>query len=452
VAESFSLSNTQQGALASAFNLGFMSACPLAGVAASFMRPKYVIMCGLVVLAVAMALCGLSSLFSTYWWGYYLLIACRALTGVGESAFSSLAPPMIDDLAPPKYRTVYLSVYYMAIPIGISLGFGGAAVIIRFATWQFSFYLESCIIVAMTLILFLVPARTEIYKEMIANKQPSTNETTGLINDHEQQQQQEAVPNLQIAEKKYSVIGSVIALFTNPAYVFPLIGYTSFVFVNGAFAFWAPVIVRDTQKLSLETANICFAVMMLFDGIFGAAFGGILLDKLGGSVGFRGAARASALCAICMAVSLIVGVSAFMMTNVYAFFALLTVALFFGMSTASPNSSIFLSVCPKQLCNMSVGLQIFVIHLCGDFPSPLVFGGLVDSFGGGAKAMRTSVFLLWSVQGLGIIFYAFGALIARSKANREDFVKNKNHVYATEKSKIMVDTSEEQEPIAGEST
>jgi MFS family permease len=77
---------------------------------------KYVILFGLALLAVAMAACGLCRFSNGRMWGYYLLIVCRAITGIGESAFASLAQPIIDDIAPTKHRSLYLSIYYMAIP------------------------------------------------------------------------------------------------------------------------------------------------------------------------------------------------------------------------------------------------------------------------------------------------------------------------------------------------
>jgi MFS family permease len=70
-----------------------------------------------------MAACGLCVLSGGQRYGYYVLIACRAITGIGESAFASLAQPIIDDIAPKKHRSLYLSIYYMAIPVGVSLGF-----------------------------------------------------------------------------------------------------------------------------------------------------------------------------------------------------------------------------------------------------------------------------------------------------------------------------------------
>ena len=157
---------------------------------------------------------------------------------------------------------------------------------------------------------------------------------------------------------------------------------------------------------------------MLFNGLFGAFAGGFLLDRLGGSHGHWGASRASFMCSAALFFCATLGIAAFFVNNIYGFFSLLTVSLFFGMSSTSPNSTIFLSVVDRSICNFSIGFQILMIHLCGDFPSPVLFGLLTDGLGGHTRALRTSVIFLWAVLLLSVVFYFFAGLSARSRAQR----------------------------------
>lgn len=49
---------------------------------------------------------------------FYILVASRVLSGVGEASFQTVVPPYIDDNAPPLKRGLWLSIFYMAIPVG----------------------------------------------------------------------------------------------------------------------------------------------------------------------------------------------------------------------------------------------------------------------------------------------------------------------------------------------
>ena len=84
----------------------------------------------------------------------------------------------------------------------------------------------------------------------------------------------------------------------------------------------------------------------------------------------------------------------------------------------------FLDVVPKNLRNFSMSFQIFVIHLCGDMPSPILFGMLADGFGK-KRGVLVAVHFLWSVLVLAVIFFFFAMLIARSKAKREERIKER---------------------------
>ncbi|KAL0489892.1 sphingolipid transporter Spinster, partial [Acrasis kona] len=334
VAKFFNINHTQQGTIASSYNVGFMICCPVAAAIAAHVRPKYVIIVGLALLAVAMGACGLCSFSQGKMWGFYLLIACRAITGIGESAFVSLAQPVIDDIAPTKHRSLYLSIYYMAIPVGVSLGFATSAAMLRYFSWPYPFFLEAALVVLFLLLYCFVPSHTDHYRSQKENSENAT-----LLNKTQQ---------------KVNVFTAVSELSQNPVYMFALLGYIFFEFVVGAFSFWGPSIVHYTQRISLQTANLAFAGLMLFNGLLGAFAGGFVLDRMGGSHGMRGASRASFLCSFVLVICLLLGTSAFFMNNVIVFFIFLTLSLFFGMCATSPNSTIFLSVVDRSICNFSI--------------------------------------------------------------------------------------------------
>ncbi len=51
--------------------------------------------------------------------GFWVMMLCRMLVGVGEASFVSLAAPFIDDWAPVKSKSKWFAAFYLCIPVGI---------------------------------------------------------------------------------------------------------------------------------------------------------------------------------------------------------------------------------------------------------------------------------------------------------------------------------------------
>ncbi|HWP34199.1 MAG TPA: MFS transporter, partial [Thermodesulfobacteriota bacterium] len=117
----FALSDRELGLLASAFLLVYTALSPLVGLAADRMRRK-----GL--LAAGVALWSLATAAAAFAGSYPALLATRALVGIGEATFGTLAPTWIADLVPPERRGRALAVFFVAMPLGGALGYvvGGA--------------------------------------------------------------------------------------------------------------------------------------------------------------------------------------------------------------------------------------------------------------------------------------------------------------------------------------
>ena len=55
-----------------------------------------------------------ASVFQSFW----ALLLTRGLVGVGEASYSTIAPTIIADLYVKEQRTLMLSIFYFAIPVG----------------------------------------------------------------------------------------------------------------------------------------------------------------------------------------------------------------------------------------------------------------------------------------------------------------------------------------------
>src|SRR4051794_28841969 len=59
---------------------------------------------------------------------FWSLLAARALVGVGEAAYATIAPALLSDYFAPEKRNRIFTIFYIATPVGSAIGFklGGA--------------------------------------------------------------------------------------------------------------------------------------------------------------------------------------------------------------------------------------------------------------------------------------------------------------------------------------
>ncbi len=107
---------TKAGALTTAFMISYMLLSPVFGRLGDRLSRWLIVGLAVTVWSVAS---GCSGFAATYW----MLLATRALVGVGEAAYGPIAPAMLSDMYPPAMRGRIMSYFYLAIPVGSALGF-----------------------------------------------------------------------------------------------------------------------------------------------------------------------------------------------------------------------------------------------------------------------------------------------------------------------------------------
>ena len=71
--------------------------------------------------------------------GYWKFLACRAMVGIGEASYSTIAPTIISDMFVKNMRSRMLAVFYFAIPVGSGLGYiVGAETAKAAGEWQWA--------------------------------------------------------------------------------------------------------------------------------------------------------------------------------------------------------------------------------------------------------------------------------------------------------------------------
>ena len=204
------LSDTESGSLGSAFMFGYMLTSPFFAHAVQFYHPLSLVSLGLGVWTLATGLAGVSN-------GYWLLLAARALTGVAEASICPIIPPMLIEMAPADKKTMWLSTYFAAMPIGVALGYiYGEEVTSLLGSWHYPFLIETLIMLPFLLI------------TIFTDKSPSLRKSSAT--------DASAVP------ATIPFPSQLTLLFTNPVYIFIVLGQCAYVFTVGGLAFWVVLI------------------------------------------------------------------------------------------------------------------------------------------------------------------------------------------------------------------
>lgn len=111
----FKIGDDQGGLLQTAFVLSYMVCAPIFGYLGDRYSRKWIMILGV---ALWSGTTFLGSFMTEY--GYFLTF--RALVGIGEASYSTIAPTLISDLFIHDMRSRMLAFFYFAIPVGSGLG------------------------------------------------------------------------------------------------------------------------------------------------------------------------------------------------------------------------------------------------------------------------------------------------------------------------------------------
>ncbi len=390
------LSNFEGGLLATVFLLGYFLTAPLFGSLGDRVSRKRLIAFGVATWSVATVASGIAG-------SLMALIVARAVVGVGEASYATLAPTIIDDITPPDKKGKALAIFFVAIPIGSACGYLLGGYLQAVWGWREAFYVAGGpgIALAATCLLIDEPAHTHPPKQR----------------EH----------------------GATGVLARIPLYRRAVFGYCAHTAAIGAFAYWGPKFLSDrfaiefgpdgqaalahhvdllwqqwladpvhsttvwiqhavlSKQLSLggdtvlKTANFWFGSVTVVAGAVGTMIGGRMADRALRTLPLvptgtphddprnRLAANAQLrVCAIGVAIAAPMAAIGFLTPTPLLFFTcagIAEVGLF--MSTA-PINAILLRTAPAYLRASAMAIAIFAIHLFGDLWSPSLIGLFLD--------------------------------------------------------------------------
>ena len=128
------LTDTQLGLLMTGFVVVYMLASPLFGrLGDRGPRPRLVAL-GVFIWSLATVLAGFAGSFIA-------LFLARAVVGIGEAAYGTIAPSLLADLYPRSQRGRVLAIFFAAIPIGSALGYVLGGLVNHALGWQAAFFI-----------------------------------------------------------------------------------------------------------------------------------------------------------------------------------------------------------------------------------------------------------------------------------------------------------------------
>nr|XP_013808847.1 PREDICTED: protein spinster homolog 2 [Apteryx mantelli mantelli] len=356
IQQHFGVKDSGAGLLQTVFICSFMVAAPIFGYLGDRFNRKIILSCGIFFWSAVT----FSSSFITeqYFW---LLVLSRGLVGIGEASYSTIAPTIIGDLFTKNTRTLMLSVFYFAIPLGSGLGYiTGSSVKQVAGDWHWALRVSPLLgMITGTLILIFVPAA----------KRGNVEQLGGQL------------------KARTSWLRDMKALIRNRSYVFSSLATSAVSFATGALGMWIPLYLHRAQVVqkTAETCNsqpcgtkdsLIFGAITCFTGFLGVITGAGATkwcrlktqraDPLVCAVGMLGSAIF--ICLIFVAAkSSIVGAY---------------ICIFIGETLLFSNwaitADILMYVVIPTRRATAVALQSFTSHLLGDAGSPYLIGFISD--------------------------------------------------------------------------
>ncbi|XP_061596141.1 sphingosine-1-phosphate transporter SPNS2 isoform X2 [Cololabis saira] len=352
----YKVSDSQIGLLQTVFICSFMVAAPIFGYLGDRFKRKVILSGGIFFWSIVTLL---SSFISKEY--YWLFVLSRGLVGIGESSYSSISPTIIGDLFTSNSRTMMLSVFYLAIPLGSGLGYIlGSGAKDAAEDWHWALRVSPLLgMTAGTLILLFVPEP----------KRGSADQMGGRI------------------QARTSWICDMKTLAKNRSYVFSSFASAAVSFATGAFGTWIPIylararVVQKTaepciKEVCSSTDSLIFGAITCVTGLLGVVIGAATTRLCR-----QRTERADPLvCAVSMLGSAIFICLIFVVAKKSIIGAY--VCIFIGETLLFLNWAItadilMFVVIPTRRAT-AVAFQSFASHLLGDAGSPYLIGLISD--------------------------------------------------------------------------
>lgn len=296
----------------------------------------------------------------TYWVAAYpTLVLARGLVGVGEASFGTLAPAHLADLLPYSRRSRAMGFFYLALPVGTALAYLLGGLVGSKWGWRPVFLLAGIPGMLLAALILRLP---EIGG---GGREVASGEASGP-----------AAPN-HLAITRPSLWTGALELWRLSTLRRVTLGYGMVTFTLGGLAFWMPRYLETVKGLSMAQANYLLFGAVTVAGGLGILTGGFLGDRLQ-TYTLKAPLLVSGLG---VALSIPLAALAIFAPSPYFYVPGLVGAIFLLFLNPGVITAVVVSVAGARRRAQAVALNIVVIHLVGDVPSPFLIGWLADVMG-----------------------------------------------------------------------
>jgi MFS family permease len=334
VQREFHINDAQTGFLTSAFFFTYMLIAPLTGWLGDRLPRKPLIIAGALLWSAATLLTGTVHSYQT-------LLIRHAVVGIGEATFSIFAPALLADFYPEEDRNRVLSIFYVSIPVGGALGYVLGGQLGQHCGWRAPFYVAAVpgVLIALAFWFFV--------------REPKRGSADTL--------------------KPTAERTSVLRLLKNGAYLTATFGMAMWTFTVGGISTWLPTFLHRFAGYSVAGAGLTAGEITAIDGLLATIAGG-WVAQLWLKRNHRALYLVSAwsvLTSIPFAALVFFGPPRFLLPAAYA------AEFFLFFSTGPLNAAIVNSV-SAAIRSTAISINLLIIHLFGDFPSPRFIGWISD--------------------------------------------------------------------------
>ena len=359
-------SDAQIGLLTSAFVVVYFVTAPVFGAYGSRPWRLRLVAAGVAVWSLATAAGGLAQSFTS-------LLGARASVGIGEAAYSAIAPAVLADFFPERLRGRVFAVFYAAIPVGSALGFVIGGNVDHHAGWRAAFFvvgLPGLAAAALTLLLRNpAPGAHDTEPPPRAAPRPATKARGESVPARPSRLRPASVRN-----RLSGLLGLYLPLFDNPEYVLAVLGYAAYTFGFGGISAWMATFLIRVRHLAEVPATTHLGEIVVITGFVGTFVGGWIGDQLAkrnrhGYLWLSGLSMFPAAPFVYLALTA---------PSPHVYWSAVAIADFFLFLSTSPINAIIVNEVPPTSRAAAMAASIFTIHLLGDVPSPWLIGKISD--------------------------------------------------------------------------
>ncbi|KAF0691179.1 Aste57867_17542 [Aphanomyces stellatus] len=390
------------GLLASSFIASYAGFILLFGYLSIFVKPFHLVAVGLFVWCLAVIVCGLAKPSNSF----YVLLAGRIVSGIGESSFQCIAPPFIDDHAPAASRTLWLGIFFSCISVGTAVGYEYGALLANSSWgWDWAFYWEAICMCPLALTCLCgipaaynragdhhhhdhMPLPTDDLVDEFDEVDDEIKDTRADDDDEDRASTTRSSASTSSmapqagGSARPPFFQEIASVLNNAVFVLTVFGTAAFTFSLAGLSVFGPMFLIGLGLFEKETeASMVFGGVVVLSGLVGTPLGGLFLDRACHHQPDRRQFLALRQTFWAMTIGTTLALFAWcMLPNKFWFLFLLGLALSFLFASTSANAIVILLCVDPSRRSLAVGVNTLFLHLLGDVPSPIILGMLKDAW------------------------------------------------------------------------